>query len=131
MIKTSYIDFDRNLLCVAQLFAPEYIEIPFGENESLTDLTIREEHQVSSESDFIDLLPECMMPDTEKEYDHIKCKYPWSIQIYSYQDVFIISDEDLLHSCPSMLPSLIAIPKSTFGLMAFVREYCLPFLEKK
>lgn len=129
MIRRSYIDYEENYLCIPYHESGDYIKIPWLENEDVEDLLFNKEHEVALYSDFLDLINPQLHPSCEEEYESIKDEYPWSVRLYEYKQYYIISDSELLYSCPSSLPSLVALPKNIFAVMGFIREYCLPFIK--
>ena len=122
-IPPSFIDFKKNLFVVPILGSDESVKIPWMENESCEDL----QNRLILEADMLDLLPDHLIPEEQTESQ--ENSWPWTIKIYTFQDHYIISSEELWSACPSMMPSCIAIPENKIGLMKFIKEFCLPFLK--
>ena len=123
-IGMSCIDSQNNLFLVPVLGEDKKIQIPWGEKETSEDLV----NKLTKEADFIDLISHQFIPDSEEELNSLSQYWPWSMEVYVFGDYYIISSQDLRHSCPSSMPSCVAIVANKIGLMKFVLDYCMPFI---
>lgn len=119
--------FGGDFFTVPVLETGWFVSIPWGEGETCADL----EDRLTFEYSLEDILTPDFFPEDEEVYERERAPFwPWEMRVYGFRDYYIISSEDLWTACPSVMPSCVAIPKNKFGLVRFVKEFCLPFIKR-